>query len=70
MGFEVTATGGITYDDLDMLAGLPLFAVICGRSIRNAKGPGRGSPTHQGTYAKTVGLTSGKISEKGDMLWD
>lgn len=39
MGFEVTATGGITYDDLDMLAGLPLFAVICGRSIRNAKDP-------------------------------
>lgn len=39
MGFEVTATGGITYDDLDMLAGLPLYAIICGRSIRNAENP-------------------------------
>lgn len=39
MGFEVTATGGVTYDDLDMLAGLPLYAVICGRSIRNAPEP-------------------------------
>ena len=39
MGFEVTATGGVTYDDLDMLAGLPLYAVICGRSIRNAPNP-------------------------------
>lgn len=39
MGFEVTATGGITYDDLEIMAGLPLFAVICGRSIRNAPDP-------------------------------
>ena len=39
MGFEVTATGGITYEDLDILAGLPLYAVICGRSIRNAENP-------------------------------
>ncbi|MBE6971717.1 MAG: 3-keto-L-gulonate-6-phosphate decarboxylase [Ruminococcaceae bacterium] len=39
MGFEVTATGGVTYDDLDILAGLPLYAVICGRSIRNAPNP-------------------------------
>lgn len=39
MGFEVTATGGITYDDLEVLAGLPLYAVICGRSIRNAADP-------------------------------
>lgn len=39
MGFEVTATGGITYDDLEVLAGLPLYAVICGRSIRNAENP-------------------------------
>lgn len=39
MGFEVTATGGITYEDLDILAGLPLYAIICGRSIRNAENP-------------------------------
>lgn len=39
MGFEVTATGGITYEDLDILAGLPLYAIICGRSIRNSKNP-------------------------------
>ena len=38
-GMEVTATGGITYEDLDILAGLPLYAVICGRSIRNAENP-------------------------------
>ena len=41
MGFEVTATGGITYDDLDILAGLPLYAIICGRSIRNAENPAK-----------------------------
>lgn len=39
MGFAVTATGGVTYEDLDMLAGLPLYAIICGRSIRNASDP-------------------------------
>jgi 3-dehydro-L-gulonate-6-phosphate decarboxylase len=41
MGFEVTATGGITYEDLDILAGLPLYAIICGRSIRNADNPAK-----------------------------
>ena len=39
MGFQVTATGGVSYNDLDLLAGLPLFAIICGRSIRNAVNP-------------------------------
>ena len=39
MGFAVTATGGITYEDLDILAGLPLYAIICGRSIRCAENP-------------------------------
>ena len=38
-GWEVTATGGVTYDDLEILAGLPLFAIICGRSVRNAENP-------------------------------
>ena len=36
---EVTETGVITYEDLDILAVLPLYAVICGRSIRNAENP-------------------------------
>ena len=39
MGYKVTATGGISYDDLDVLAGIPIFAIICGRSIRNAQDP-------------------------------
>jgi 3-keto-L-gulonate-6-phosphate decarboxylase len=38
-GMEVTATGGISYEDLDLFRGLPLFCFICGRSIRNAPDP-------------------------------
>ena len=57
MGFEVTATGGITYEDLDILAGLPLYAVICGRSIRNAENPAAEAP-HQGPYAGAVDLSA------------
>lgn len=41
MGFKVTATGGVTYDDLDILSSLPLYAIICGRSIRNAEDPAK-----------------------------
>jgi 3-keto-L-gulonate-6-phosphate decarboxylase len=41
MGFEVTATGGVTYNDLDILSSLPLYAIICGRSIRNAEDPAK-----------------------------
>lgn len=39
MGWNVTVTGGMTYDDLDAIAGLPIFAIICGRSVRNAPNP-------------------------------
>lgn len=35
----VTATGGVTFEDLDVLKGLPVFAIICGRSVRNATDP-------------------------------
>lgn len=38
-GMEVTATGGISYEDLELFKGLPLFCFICGRSIRNAADP-------------------------------
>jgi 3-dehydro-L-gulonate-6-phosphate decarboxylase len=38
-GMQVTATGGVSYEDLDILAGLPIFAIICGRSVRNAADP-------------------------------
>ena len=38
-GLVVTATGGISYDDLELFKGLPLFCFICGRSIRNAADP-------------------------------
>lgn len=39
MGWEVTVTGGMTYDDIDAIAGLPIHAIICGRSVRNAPDP-------------------------------
>lgn len=39
LGMTVTCTGGVTYDDLDILAGLPIYAIICGRSVRNAANP-------------------------------
>lgn len=39
LGMNVTATGGISYESLDILAGLPLYAVICGRSVLKAENP-------------------------------
>lgn len=39
LGMDVTATGGISYESLDVLAGLPLYAVICGRSVLKAENP-------------------------------
>lgn len=39
LGMEVTATGGIGYDQLPLFKDLPLFCIICGRSIRNAPDP-------------------------------
>lgn len=39
LGMQVTATGGISYESLDVLAGLPLYAVICGRSVLKAESP-------------------------------
>ena len=38
-GFFVTAAGGITYEDLDVLSSVPLYAIICGKSVRNAADP-------------------------------
>ena len=38
-GMEVTVTGSIGYDDLELFKGLPLFCIICGRSIRDASDP-------------------------------
>lgn len=39
LGVSVTVTGGVTFEDLDILKGLPVFAIICGRSVRNAPDP-------------------------------
>ena len=39
LGMNVTATGGISYASLDVLSGLPLFAIICGRSVLKAESP-------------------------------
>jgi 3-dehydro-L-gulonate-6-phosphate decarboxylase len=39
LGVSVTVTGGVTFEDLDILQGLPIFAIICGRSVRNAPDP-------------------------------
>lgn len=38
-GMKVTATGGMSYESLDALAGLPLYAIICGRSVLKAEDP-------------------------------
>ena len=40
LGMDVTVTGGVGYRELELFAGLPIFAVICGRSIRDAADPG------------------------------
>jgi 3-dehydro-L-gulonate-6-phosphate decarboxylase len=54
LGMQVTATGGVAYEDLDILAGLPIFAVICGRSVRNAPEPA---------------AEAGRIKQKIELLW-
>lgn len=39
LGMDVTATGGISYESLDVLARLPLYAIICGKSVLRAEHP-------------------------------
>lgn len=39
MGMEVTVTGSLGYDDLELFRGIPIFCIICGRSIRDAADP-------------------------------
>lgn len=39
LGMEVTVTGCIGCDELELFGGLPIFAVICGRAIREAADP-------------------------------
>lgn len=39
MGMNVTATGGMSYENLDAIAGVPVFAIICGRSVLKADNP-------------------------------
>lgn len=41
LGMDVTATGGISYESLDILAGLPLYAIICGKSVLKAEDPAK-----------------------------
>ena len=38
-GMKVTVTGSIGYDDLELFRGLPVWCIICGRSIRDAADP-------------------------------
>lgn len=37
MGMEVTVTGSLSYEDLELFRGIPIFCIICGRSIRDAE---------------------------------
>lgn len=39
MGFKVTITGGLSKEDLHLFQPYPIYCVIGGRSIRNAKDP-------------------------------
>lgn len=39
MGMEVTVTGSLGLNDLELFAGIPVFCIICGRSIRDAADP-------------------------------
>ncbi len=38
-GMKVTVTGSIGYEDIDLFKDLPIYCIICGRSIRDAKDP-------------------------------
>lgn len=38
-GMKVTVTGSIGYEDIDLFKGLPIYCIICGRSIRDASDP-------------------------------
>lgn len=39
IGMNVTATGGMSYENLDAIAGIPVYAIICGRSVLKAESP-------------------------------
>lgn len=39
LGMEVTVTGSLAYEDLELFRGIPIFCIICGRSIRDAENP-------------------------------
>lgn len=40
LGYKVTVTGGLTTGHIKLFAGLPIFAFIVGRSLRNSENPG------------------------------
>ena len=39
LGIHVTATGGMSYENLTPIAGMPVYAVICGSSLIKAERP-------------------------------
>ena len=51
-GWNVTVTGSITLPDLDIFAGLPIYAVISGKSIRNAPDPVEAAKAFQARLAE------------------
>ena len=36
---NVTVTGGINYESIELFKGLPIYCIIAGRSIRKAENP-------------------------------
>lgn len=52
LGVEVTATGGMSYENLDAIAGIPIFAVICGRSVLKAQNPAEEAARIKGRIAE------------------
>lgn len=52
IGFTVTITGGVTVDDLDTFAGVPVGVVIAGRAIVQADDPLESAAALQGRLAE------------------
>jgi 3-dehydro-L-gulonate-6-phosphate decarboxylase len=52
MGLEVSVTGGLTKDVIQLFKGIPVKSFIVGRNLRNADDPAAEARTYQDEIAK------------------
>lgn len=52
MGFKMTVTGGITFEDIKIFKDIPIYIFIAGRSIRDAESPSEAAKAFKAEFAK------------------